>query len=280
MPYQLEKGPGFSIPEAVLADRGLRLEALQRLRDRTIANPFDGMPTLDSSILDQGPWDEDARVWHQNRHWYGKTYDSTTKKWEAQQPFDLTNGPLTTGYWYNWYGDAEEIMRETFIRAIEVSLGIAHDAAAPTASPASAASPATARFWPIEIFWRCPAPWFEGWVTWRAEQGGQGHVTVHLHTPSHQGSALLLSPLRNPPPNPPDKYESPPVSVNSARGMWVITHHHAEVHNRYSPNSDPSDPGAWTYPDFGPLIQSHGPVTVVQPAEVDGGVLPNGRPYP
>ena len=32
-----------------------------------------------------------------------------------------------TGYWRNWYGDAEGIVRETYTRAIEVSLGIPHD---------------------------------------------------------------------------------------------------------------------------------------------------------
>src|SRR3954453_6399989 len=63
-----------------------------------------------------------ALVAHMNKDWFGlrKHGDS----WAEQPAFAADHD--TTGFWSNWYGDAEAIVRETTERAIEVSLGITH----------------------------------------------------------------------------------------------------------------------------------------------------------
>jgi len=302
MPYQLEKGPYFSVTESVLEDQAMRVDLLARLRR---GEPFDEMPSLDASTLNAGPLSDFlSRIKHQNEDWYGKKLvDPVTRRpvpagtpgavWQAQGPFDKTIDPATgrmrnpvTGYWYSWYGDAEAIMRRTFTRAIEVALGVVHDE---TANTVSAINPA--RNWPIEVFWRCPAPWFEGWVTWQRDPSstGSGHVTVHLLTPSHHRSALLLSPIRSAPasgvpeygqdPQTPPTPPAPPLvaAPYGDRGMWVIAHRDQREHLVYGPTGGTS--GAWDLPSFGPLVESKGDIVVVQPNEPDGGVRSGGRAY-
>ena len=279
MPYQLEKGPYFSIAEAVLSDIELRMDILTSLRN---GMTFDSMPTLGAASLDQSPANANThakRLRHQNKHWFGKRRDDKGNFTLPQMAFDIDSNP-TTGYWYNWYGDAEEIMRQVFLRAIEVSLGIEPDATIPSDPP---------RKWPIEVFWRCPAPWFEGWVTWREEDAspGSGHVTVHLHTPSHQKSALLLSPIRNAPDDGRSDYRDrripagphPLTTSKLKRGMWVVAHEEQRQHLDFTRHLAPSPKGRWQYPKLGPLVESSGPVVVVQPNEADGGVLADGRPF-
>ena len=147
------------------------------------------------------------------------------------------------------------------------------------------------RTWPIEVFTRCPAPWFEGWVTWRGKSPAHGHVTVHLHTPSHDQSTLLTSPLRpgytvpeyrdeiDPNPLPPGVDPKPPLPYGGEHGMWVIAHSQQEV---VPLPTGPVVSGAtqqpWT-PWFGGMVHSYGPIVAVQPSEPNGGVLPDGRPY-
>ena len=156
------------------------------------------------------------------------------------------------------------------------------------------------RTWPIEIFTRCPAPWFEGWVTWRAHPGerapGQidtnGHVTVHLHTPSHSDSALQMSPVRADRAHLPDYKDETDgeilTSLQRPRGMWVISHEVQELvppPETAPPAVDPPGP-AVPVPWFGGTVWSHDrgattsdKVIVVQPSEPDGGVLAQGHEY-
>jgi hypothetical protein len=300
MPYQLEKGPYFSVTESMLSfggDCAARLELLKLMIKGTDPND---LPSLRSTSLDKPSRpmnDAMARFDHMNEHWFGRTRAKPTDPWVPQEPFDLKN-PKTTGYWRQWYGDAEQIVAQTFIRAVEVSLGIDH-----VMPGADLSVLAPKRCWPIEVFWRCPAPWLEGWVTWRREtgpangngvtgrikqflngltgSGSEGHVTVHLHTPSHKGSVLLLSPRRTGPPTKIADYHPDPVSSAAARGMWVIAHELQKQHNFYAVTkpSPPSQPGGFPLPTFGPLVESTGAVITVQPNEPDGGVLHDGRPY-
>jgi hypothetical protein len=136
------------------------------------------------------------------------------------------------------------------------------------------------RCWPIEVFWRCPAPWLEAWVTWRRDDADSGHVTVHLHTPGHHESALLLSPIRNAPSSGYPDYKLQPVHCGGDRGMWVIAHTHQETIAHYEVmNPSPPAEGRWVLPTFGPLYHSYGDIITVQPNEPDGGVLASGRPY-
>ena len=177
------------------------------------------------------PPDATARYVHMNTHWFGRTQPSGPgTPWIPQAAFD-PNNPQTTGFWRQWYGDAGAIVAQTFIRAVEVSLGIDH--VAPGATEEEIEALQATRCWPIEIFWRCPAPWFEGWVTWRGEPDC-GHVTVHFHTPSHCESALLLSPIRQAPDDQIPDYEFEPVSSAADRGMWVIAHKEQVQHDFYA----------------------------------------------
>jgi hypothetical protein len=303
MPYQLEKGPYFAVTESMLdfgGNQSARLELLKLMIRGTDPNQ---LPSLNSRSLNRGPMsDAAARFEHMNRHWFGRTRAKPGDPWVKQAPFNKQY-PVATGYWRQWYGDAEGIVSQTFIRAVEASLGIDH--VDPSKTDVESLVPT--RCWPIEVFWRCPAPWLEGWVTWRHEAhqrtppqgsgigdrvrqvllrlaGGYdsghdcGHVTVHLHTPSHCGSVLLLSPKRPSPHNQVPEYKDNPVSSNTDRGMWVIAHEHQIQHNFYGV-TEPSGPGEFTLPMFGPFVESVGDIVTVQPNEPDGGVLANGRPY-
>jgi hypothetical protein len=288
MPYQLEKGPYFSVTESLLEDLEARIQVLIGIR--THVDP-DDMPTLESDSLNTTVGNVRThvdRVEHQNLEWYGKTRQPHGG-WHAQPPFNPAN-PKPTGFWHNWYGDAEGIVRETYARAIEVSLGIPHD---PTMTDAAWINRTKKRTWPIEIFTRCPAPWFEGWVTWRGKSRAHGHVTIHLHTPSHELSVLLTSPLRpgytvpeyrdeiDPNPLPPNVDPKPPLPYGAEHGMWVIAHTQQEVVPL--PSNGPVVSGntqtTWTVPSFGGMVWSHGALVAVQPSEPNGGVLPDGRPY-
>ena len=148
--------------------------------------------------------------------------------------------------------------------------------------------------WMIEIFSRCPAPWFEGWVTWRAHPSsgeladGQldtnGHVTVHLHTPSHSDSSLQTTPVRAPDAHTPeyqDEMHGEALTSDSPRGMWVIAHDVQELVPPTEAGPGPPDalPPDVPAPWYGGTVFSHDAIRVVQPSETDGGVLAEGRAY-
>ena len=187
--------------------------------------------------------------------------------------------PKPTGFWHNWYGDAEGIVRETFARAIEVSLGIPHDK---DMTDPGWIRQNRKRTWPIEIFTRCPAPWFEGWVTWRGNSPAHGHVTVHIHTPSHENSVLLTSPLgpgytipeyrdeiEPVLPLPPGVDPKPKLPYGGEHGMWVIAH--TEQKLVPLPSSVPVVLNGPVVAGNGPVVA--GPSTTGAPTHVDGAVV-------
>ena len=111
MPYQLEKGPYFSVTESVFDNIDLRIEVLAGLRTPTVFDP-DALPTLESTSLNTttGPVrNHGERMEHENAEWYGKT-QLPSGGWAAQPAFDPLH-PKSTGFWRNWYGDAEGIVR-------------------------------------------------------------------------------------------------------------------------------------------------------------------------
>lgn len=191
----------------------------------------------------------------------------------------------TTGFWFQYFGDVQSIMRETLIRAIEVSLGLSgvgDDGADLDRKPD--------RHIPIEMFWKCPQRWFEGWVSWRADaKSGTGQVTMMLATPGH-GKPVLESPIAgwNHVLNPSSDWTptgdlpvTPPPAPGALddlapKGMWVITHtDHAQMPT--TPDEGATSSGRWTVPAFGPSYVGVGEIVTVAPSERDGGVRPQGR---
>lgn len=262
MPYHLEKGPIFSVLEAFANDSLPRLR--KALDDLRAGVALVDVGVVDSTTLHAGPHPTKAALAaHINEHWLGMSHKAG--KWVGQAPFD-PQAPTTTGHWQHYHGPVEAILRQTLIRAAEVSLGIGHNASVPADPP---------RRWPVEFFWKCPQPWFEGWVTWRAGTDGHGQVTVILATPADTG-VVLDRPTKGRPPcivNPPSTND--PTGKPAGRGMWVVT---AKEHDQVAvPSTTPGRLGAWALP--GSVWTDSGPVVTVMPAEIDGGVAAGGRRY-
>jgi hypothetical protein len=227
----------------------------------------------------------DLRRKHVEEHWWGKHQDASGA-WVEQGDYDAATNP-TTGFWMHWYGDAEGIFRETMIRALCVSLGIPRGEADSrsnirklTKKPAWYRG---GRQWPISILWKCPEPWYEGWIEWKdygVAGNKSGHVTVVLSTPSH-GVKLYDTPIR--PPDAPTVVNDPyhayqlnPDEPAGPEGMWVVS----QVLNKplaYG-KPQPTPPGDWSPPTLGLPVYSAGSVITVSPATPDGGAAPNGMP--
>ncbi|MGQ0431539.1 MAG: hypothetical protein ACT452_03925 [Microthrixaceae bacterium] len=259
MPYSLEKGPYFSVIEDFAnGSRARMIETLAHLRSGA---PISQLRALDSTTLDKGPYSTQQLADHLNTDWFGFVKDATGA-WVRQPPFD-TNSADHTGFWMEWYGDCEAVFRETLIRGCEVSLGLDHGQV-----PRGQATP---RYWPVEIFWRCPIPWFEGWVTWRRHGtgAGDGQVTLLISTPGH-GHPLRNTPLRQ---NEPagSGYARDASRAEGPQGMWVVS----QSYHRPWPSSTTAESGLgeWRFPTQGLAYESQGPVVVVAPPEREGGVL-------
>lgn len=263
MPYSLEKGPYFSVLEDYV--NGSRQRARSALEELRAGAPIATIGALDSKTLDAGPYDTAALVAHLNTDWFG--FQQVGGAWAPQDPYDPKTNP-TTGFWVGWYGDCEAIFRETLIRACELSLGLDHGESAPMR---------ITQHWPIELFWRCPVPWFEGWVTWRRapSSAAGGQVTVIVSTPGH-GHPLVNTPLRKASP-PPAGYQQDPTSAPGSQGMWVVS----QSYHRPRPAvlSAESGLGEWTFPTVGLAFTSEGDVVVVAPPEHEGGVLDPPRKW-
>ena len=172
----------------------------------------------------------------------------------------------TTGFWQAWHGDCEGVLRLTLIHALEVSLGIPHT------QPAAANA---TQHWPIELFWRCPIPWFEGWVTWRARQRTvrPGHgppLDTQPRPPAEEHSPAV----QNPPD--PDYAEDPPAAVGP-QGSWVVSQRYHRP--RVIVLSLPSPVGQGTFPTLALAYNSEGAPVTVSPAEWEGGVLNPPTPW-
>jgi hypothetical protein len=326
MPYHLEKGGWLSVLDDYLNGRpGRSAEVLERLRDGATPVPETGF--LDSPALDVDPdySTVEERQAHLRTDWFGQ--HRADGAWEAQAPFldqlqaladrdvledhqfrpipgdedgdvaikafaeslaeaspSLRNWP-STGFWVQYHGDVEGIVRETLVRAIEVSLGLDHDEPVPAGGPT--------RELPIELYWKCPQRWFEGWVGWRWDGAhGTGQVTVLLATPG-SGKPILEQPLigagafeptttRVAPTGAVPRWAAPADPATnpdqSAKGLWVISHReHVQLPS--IPGHGGTATGDWPIPEFGATYVGVGPVICVQPSEPDGGVKPYGRPY-
>jgi hypothetical protein len=145
--------------------------------------------------------------------------------------------------WPSWKGDTEGIVRETVIRALEVSLGLPHHDRSTPARPVSLED--SPRNWPIEFWSVSGAPYFAASVTWRHDRDDpqRGLVIVTWLTPSEAtflsgaGAAVLN-----------------PTEAAEWTGSWIIRHEQNEV------SSPPPD------------VRSGGEIVTVSPAPDSGGV--------
>jgi hypothetical protein len=313
MPYIAEKTGVFNVYEDYLDDLEHRLEMLVNLRNLNVR--LSDKPVLEASSLPTpgnlapGQTKADWYKQHVHRDWHGSpVFNAGTWVQPAGQ---------TTGWWQRWFGPAEKILRESFLRAIEVSLGLAHrppsQATRPDGAPDPDERPAlhvvpedapvraeVTRFWPIEILWVCGSPMLQGWVTWRQHgvYPAAGQVTLLLTTPwPLWGHPLNLNPTPDTPPQPPaDRdYKVDPGTVQDVahpRGMWVIGAEETKV--REEPEWD-GDAGGAAGAGTGATPQGGGAdddagysrgwyrggglIVTVRPTEADGGVLNRGRRY-
>ena len=106
--------------------------------------------------------------------------------------------------------------------------------------PATAPMPADTRHWPVEFFWKCGQPRFEGWVTWRDEAEGRNWAgdgdRRHTGDTRHRVPASL---------------QRGPIAVDGIvatgfQGMWVCAH---SDHPHYViVGSIPTPASAWLVP--------------------------------
>lgn len=130
---------------------------------------------------------------HLRRHWFGET--KAAGAWAPQADFDPGN-PATTGFWINYYGDVEGIVRMAMIRVIERLLdldpvdhpqagaAIVDEAGAKTIYGITAV-PDGASAKRLEIWWLCPQPRFEAAVEVDADV-----VRLEFLTPAPEGGVL------------------------------------------------------------------------------------------
>lgn len=277
MPYYLEKGPMLSVLEDYFNRDGREglIRLLLFLRDP--ANAVVDCGAFDTPALTfhaPGPggvvvaWNPAKIKQHINEHWF----DADGKEW-----------------WWNYKpGNAEEIVRQGFIRGIEVALGIDHGVGCDAAELRQIARDDP---WAIEMFWKCGQNWFEVWCVWR-RIGTTGLVTIMGATPSEDtgNDVVWMTPVA---PDDPVSQSAPyalnPTSVGRSgeQGMFVVAQQdNAAVGWASGYPGGPeeaSQEGVITPPPAGALYESSGDVVVVVPAEARGGVLPTRRawtPYP
>src|SRR5690349_4358061 len=135
MPYHMHKGHTWQTIDRYLSTCDLdkrarrKVALLEALRDTTtyprFTDVFGVVNPATYSPPGSPPNPVSSLLAHMNTDWFGLP-SNDAGGWSAQPPF----GPAhrTTGFWSNWYGDAEAIVRATTARAIEVSLGITHNA--------------------------------------------------------------------------------------------------------------------------------------------------------
>lgn len=292
MPYHLTKGPWISILESAANDQNRRPQLLADLRNPNVR-------LVDIAVTNQ----QDAANFDAfgplaqrlNSNWFG--FDAAGN---PQAPFDAAN-PERTGYWVDYHGNTERILRTALLRSLEVAMGLDHGASAGESD----------RTWPIEVFWTCPRGWFECWVTWRQHDPAQtdgGQVTLLICTPAD--TVNVVRPRFVEPLNPENgEQHVNPTSPDRRQGMWLVAHsdHRSHLVQWIDPSTTPPAaittravvdalnsiystdvkvgyddaiaPDPWPIPSPSTLWEGIGDVVVVSPPEIDGGVRSTGRPY-
>jgi hypothetical protein len=204
-----------------------------------------------------------------NRDWFGLP-STGAGGWGPQAPYGPSH--TTTGFWSNWYGDAEAIVRATTTRAIEVSFGIAHGAAVPAGRDGRVTDASVRRNWPIEFWWVCGERWFHASLTWRHEHGAErdGYVEVTWLTPGN-GDPIFHD-LDHPPLHPDPSFALEPRDSNTRFGSWIVGQPHNDL--LASKTWEGTLIGEWPSPVAVSRSRADGAhaITVVSPAFGDGGV--------
>ena len=265
MPYYLEKGPYLTQIEIYCSDKENSVTVLEMLRAGAEIPEIGAV--LEAAAAQGGPSAADLKA-HIYRDWFGRKPDTSEPSgWGAQPPFHATNNP-TTGYWQMYYGDVEAILRETLIRALEVSLGLQHNQEVPANGPP--------RHWPIEFWWKCGQGWWEGWVTWRNDQhkvptpsADAGQVTVMFATPG-SGHGVLENPAGGQPGLKVDPQNTRVPGGNERfQGSWVVTH--TKQAPRFAMTTVGGSFSRIILPTIGVAYKGEPGVVVVQPSWPDGG---------
>jgi hypothetical protein len=209
----------------------------------------------------------DALIAHMNKDWFGCVQDGKT--WKPQPPFG--DDHRTTGFWSNWYGDAEAIVREGTARTIEISLGIAHDEHVPT-SGGQLSDAAVERNWPVEFWWLCGMKWFHASITWRHayRRPREGVVTCTWITPGN--GDMMYHDLDSPPVHDDPSFELDPGDCSGRFGSWIVGQPHNDALPVTSWEGTPV--GVWPSPIGVTHSRGEGArtVSVVSPSFLDGGV--------
>jgi hypothetical protein len=277
MPYTLTRGPLLTLVENALnpqtdAERAERAALLIDLRQGT---PLAALATGNSQALTGVAIPRASLDVRLDEDWFGRGANAPPGE--------------PTGYWVDYQGDVEGVLREGLIRTIEVSMGLVHDA-----GPGAAT-----RSWPVQVHWKCPNPYFEVWVSWRRHdataRGGQ--VDMLIATPPDKSNRLTTRPQF--PPGPPagvPPKSTPlvePTEAAACQGMWLVAHEHHRLGvaderiavpsgGRLAFETDRERTGAlvglpageWLIPTPSTLWVDEGPVVVVEPPSYAGGADP------
>lgn len=296
MPYHLEKGVTLRLIEQHL--NGKRPEMVTKLlalrKEKTPLWVRDLAPELWQKTAFQELRQmsgADVRT-HIFEDWFGfkaPAAEGVPTSWP-----ETSRLPGCTGHWIAYNGKVAEIVRNALIWALELALGIAHGAHPDTAD--ASAPPRE-----IELFWKCPCPWFEAWLVCRPA----GPVTVFFLTPSHYGSNVAESPLAQPPsavsgaatassghpvPNSGRDYEQlidPPegsatTSLAHKRdyATWIVTHRNhiatPDLVTTTTSTTTTADFAEWGIPQLN-IYRGTEEVVTVAPSFTAGGVTRDGK---
>jgi hypothetical protein len=294
MPYHLEKGATLRILELHLnRNRAEMRHILGRLRASQGVSAPAGTAGIDWILDDPETggvpsWWTHAAIQQRDlvtggrairdrliEKWLG--WSRATGNWKPPDP-----AQPTTGYWIGYRGDVEGIIRRALTWTLELALGLE-----PGAEGTGRPTP-----WTIELFWKCPSPWFEAWVVPRP---AQRLVTLTFVTPSHKGSNVSETPLAvsattmvdgvsHPVPSTePDYAElgptNPPGTSTRQHAMWVVTHadHNADTSRPpiTTNTAESADLAEWGIPQLNIYVGTS-PVVVVSPSMEAGGVRQDG----
>jgi hypothetical protein len=271
MPYHLEKGPYLSVIESYVNDQAsgvTRIVAAIGFLRQTPPNFLATAPPVTSPAVAPPPPTQPPFLPESiGRLWQGMRQAANGTWTIRQPPYDATNN-LQTGYWNVWYGDAERLIATTLLRALELQIGIMPNAPVPDPS-------AVTRHWLLNLLWKCPQPWFEGWISWRRSDASpaDGQVTALLCTPGN-GAQVWGTPNQGGA----EKVDTSGANhINDRHGLWLV----CQPTNTFKsvPSTGWSPSGTAGVPEFGAPVRSQGLPITIAPSEGNGGVKPNGRDY-